>query len=107
MSPTPRAPPGAKAPARGGTMHPGMLYWWKTHRGGGSCAAYADCGPPHREAHGWRGRWHEYAAAGHDSELGAGAFGVRRPLRYLAYKLELDEPQVAALARILNELKTE
>jgi hypothetical protein len=32
---------------------------------------------------------------------------VRRPLRFLAYKLELDERQVAGLARILDELKTE
>jgi Spy/CpxP family protein refolding chaperone len=32
---------------------------------------------------------------------------VRRPLRFLAYKLELDERQVAELARILDELKTE
>ena len=32
---------------------------------------------------------------------------MRRPLRFLAYKLELDERQVAELARILNELKTE
>ena len=37
----------------------------------------------------------------------AGGFGVRRPLRFLAYKLELDERQVAELARILDELKTE
>ena len=39
--------------------------------------------------------------------FGGGAFGVRRPLRFLAYKLELDERQVAELARILDELKTE
>ena len=32
---------------------------------------------------------------------------MRRPLRFLAYKLELDEKQVGELARILNELKTE
>jgi Spy/CpxP family protein refolding chaperone len=32
---------------------------------------------------------------------------VRRPLRFLAYKLDLEEPQVTELARILNELKTE
>ena len=32
---------------------------------------------------------------------------MRRPLRFLAYKLELDEKQVAELARILDELKTE
>ena len=37
---------------------------------------------------------------------GAG-FGVRRPLRFLAHKLELDEQQVLQLARILDELKTE
>jgi Spy/CpxP family protein refolding chaperone len=38
---------------------------------------------------------------------GFGGFGVRRPLRFLAYKLELDEKQVAELARLLDELKTE
>ena len=36
-----------------------------------------------------------------------GGFGVRRPLRFLAHKLELDEKQVVVLARILDELKTE
>ena len=41
------------------------------------------------------------------SEGGAGAFGVRRPLRFLAYKLGLDDKQVAELARVLDELKTE
>src|SRR4051812_37824525 len=38
---------------------------------------------------------------------GGGNFGVRRPLRFLAYKLGLDEKQVADLARVLDELKTE
>ena len=37
----------------------------------------------------------------------AGGFGVRRPLRFLAYKLDLDEKQVGELAKILDELKTE
>ncbi len=36
-----------------------------------------------------------------------GAFGVRRPLRYLAHRLQLDERQTAELARILDEIKTE
>jgi len=92
-------------------MHPGMLYWWKTHRGGGGWDAYAGCGHAAREEHGWRSRrdrWRDaYEASHHDSELGAGALGVRRPLRYLAYKLDLDEQQVSELARILSELKTE
>jgi len=46
-------------------------------------------------------------AAPHDGDLGAGAFGIRRPLRFLAHKLGLDEPQVGELARILDDLKTE
>jgi Spy/CpxP family protein refolding chaperone len=88
-----------------------MLHWWKTHRGAAGLDAFAGCGPSARDVHAWRRerrhRWHEYAASHDDSELGAGAFGVRRPLRYLAYKLDLDEQQVAELARILSELKTE
>ena len=36
-----------------------------------------------------------------------GGFGVRRPLRFMAHKLELDEKQVNELAAILDELKTE
>ena len=37
----------------------------------------------------------------------SGAFGVRRPLRFLAHRLEMDEEQVTELAAILNDLKTE
>jgi Spy/CpxP family protein refolding chaperone len=36
-----------------------------------------------------------------------GGWGVRRPLRFLAHKLALDQKQVAELARILDELKIE
>ena len=36
-----------------------------------------------------------------------GGLGVRRPLRFLAWKLELDATQVAELATVLNDLKTE
>jgi Spy/CpxP family protein refolding chaperone len=41
-----------------------------------------------------------------DEGFGSG-FGVRRPLRFLAHKLELDEKQVVQLARILDGIKTE
>ncbi len=34
------------------------------------------------------------------------ALGVRRPLRYLAYKLDLDDAQLRELAGILDRLKT-
>ena len=36
-----------------------------------------------------------------------GPFSTRRPLRFLAHKLDLDEKQFTELARILDELKTE
>src|SRR5437016_12818623 len=42
-----------------------------------------------------------------DDDPFGGGFGVRRPLRFLAHRLGLDDAQVAALARILDELKTE
>jgi Spy/CpxP family protein refolding chaperone len=36
-----------------------------------------------------------------------GGFGVRRPLRFLAHKLDLNEAQIVTLARILDDLKIE
>ncbi len=44
---------------------------------------------------------------GDPSEGFGGGWGVRRPLRFLAHKLDLDQKQVAELARILDELKIE
>jgi Spy/CpxP family protein refolding chaperone len=44
---------------------------------------------------------------GHHHDDEGSAFGVRRPLRFLTHKLDLDDKQVAALVRILDELKTE
>ena len=94
-------------------MHPGMIAWWKHARHHAGWGASAGCGPsgggcgPSGEASGWGGE-QAYAAGGDsDGDFGSGAFGVRRPLRFLAHKLELDEKQVAELARVLNELKTE
>ena len=42
-----------------------------------------------------------------DDPFDGGSFGVRRPLRFLAHRLGLDDRQVGELARILDELKTE
>src|SRR5262249_58146174 len=60
---------------------------------------------------GWAGQAHggcswESPGEEMDDDFGAG-FGVRRPLRFLAHRLRLDDKQVAELARILDELKTE
>jgi Spy/CpxP family protein refolding chaperone len=59
--------------------------------------------------HGGHGEWHGGDGGGDfgDGGDGGGGFGVRRPLRFLAYKLGLDERQVTELARVLNELKLE
>jgi Spy/CpxP family protein refolding chaperone len=87
-------------------MHPAVIQWWKAQRAseGGGCEAWAgQGGRPH-----WGGRWRGgYEASGEGFEGEGGGFGVRRPLRFLAYKLELDERQVGELAKILNELKVE
>ncbi len=86
-------------------MHPGFYGWWKQRHG--ACGEHAE----QRGCHGARGGHEEqgprfrFEAGGGD--LGGGEFGVRRPLRFLAHKLELDETQVAELAAILNDLKTE
>src|SRR5215510_8794447 len=62
----------------------------------GSCA----CAPSDR---------HERIAHHHYSpgEDFSGGFGVRRPLRFLAWKLGLTEPQLEKFAAVINELKTE
>jgi Spy/CpxP family protein refolding chaperone len=66
--------------------------------------AHACCEP---SAHHGREHHHYYAGESGGGGLSGGAFGVRRPLRFLAWKLQLDDAQVEHLATILNELKTE
>jgi Spy/CpxP family protein refolding chaperone len=81
-----------------------MMAWWKWkhagHHAHGHCGT--GCGPS-GEAYG--GAW--AAGDAFDADYGGGSFGVRRPLRFLAQRLDLDEKQVGDLAHILNELKTE
>lgn len=89
-------------------MHPSFYYRWKCARraAGGEASAHAGgFGPTadaggHGQPHASAGRWW----AGHREGL---FFGVRRPLRFMAHRLNLDDEQVQALARILNEIKTE
>ncbi len=44
---------------------------------------------------------------GHGHGHGGGRFGVRRPIRFLAHRLGLDERQLGEVARILDDLRTE
>jgi Spy/CpxP family protein refolding chaperone len=50
---------------------------------------------------------HDHYRHDWDRSEGRSGLGVRRPLRFLAHKLDLDERQITELARILNDLKTE
>ena len=97
-------------------MYPGFHSWWKVHSGRTSRSGFA-CGPmwsahvawdePRRRSHGEGGFEFSHHQREDPTDLGGNAFGVRRPLRYLAYKLRLDDRQVGEMARILDDLKTE
>jgi Spy/CpxP family protein refolding chaperone len=87
-------------------MYPGFIPHWKRSRcGEGRAWLGGESGRRFRHE-GWG-----YRAAEDDDtpsfSAGGGSFGVRRPLRFLAYKLGLDDAQVAELARILDAVKTE
>jgi len=63
----------------------------------------------HHEGHGRKRGGHGFFGRGrwHGGGGGGGPFGIRRPLRFLAHKLDLDEDQVGRVAAILDDLKTE
>jgi Spy/CpxP family protein refolding chaperone len=84
-------------------MRPAMVHWWKHARHGSRCGVYVGCAP------GASTERRDPRVVGEELQatFGGGGFGVRRPLRFLAFKLGLDESQVAELAKILDELKTE
>ena len=85
-------------------MHPGFIPFWQRRT---SCAASIPFGAGVAAAEAFFSpRWHGGFEGGEGESHGAG-FGVRRPLRYLAWKLDLNESQVAELAAILDELKIE
>ena len=77
------------------------MRWWRL-AGCEPSYAGAGCGAsPH--GHG-RGYGMRMEMRGHGPH---GGVGVRRPLRFLAWKLELDEDQLGEVAKILGELTTE
>jgi Spy/CpxP family protein refolding chaperone len=94
-------------------MHPGMFGCWSARRREAfqEFGEHAGCGPhgggPHWGGRHAGGHGHDHGPEGGDGGEAFGGFGVRRPLRFLAYKLELDEAQVTELAAILSELKTD
>jgi len=85
-------------------MHPGFISWWQQHHGSHGHSHAFECDPRHScgstPSHGG-------ACCNSAPSDDFGSFGVRRPLRFLAHKLELSEEQVAKVATVLNSLKTE
>src|SRR5262245_37704952 len=103
MVPTRKIPAGCDEPPREGeeTMHPALVSWWHAQRAGFP-GGWSSCGP----GGAWAGSCGPGSGRGEDGFEGGGGgdwgdggggggFGVRRPLRFLAYKLELDEKQVS------------
>ncbi|MDP2346063.1 MAG: Spy/CpxP family protein refolding chaperone [Deltaproteobacteria bacterium] len=94
-------------------MYPGFFHWWKeaqrqaTQHGAYAHCGPADCGPRGQQQQRQRRQRgpEDHEASGGDD--GGGSFGVRRPLRFMAWKLELNEEQVDKMAAILADLKTE
>jgi Spy/CpxP family protein refolding chaperone len=83
-------------------MYRFLLRPWRTGVPVGvQCLTPAPCGPSMGPA-GWT-----HFSAGGEREFSSGPFAVRRPLRFLAHHLQLDDRQVAEIARILDDLKTE
>lgn len=56
---------------------------------------------PSANPNSYQSRWHSHQGRG------SSGFGVRRPLRYLAQRLDLDDSQTRRMASVLNQLKTE
>ena len=71
-----------------------------------SCAYPAQDSCSHRKRDtNHRRTWMETRRSGHSR--GSADFGVRRPLRYLRYHLDLDDGQSRRVAAILNRVKLE
>src|SRR5580698_1777810 len=105
MWPTQTIPVGASSPtSRRRTMHPALEALRFAKRAFQHCGGYEMW-----KGHGGHGRhhWHGHGGPGGDDGPLGGGFGIRRPLRYLAHHLDLDERQVAEIARILDDLKTD
>jgi Spy/CpxP family protein refolding chaperone len=91
-------------------MHPGFIPHWQRIRFGDRSIAFGwgACGSSSEASEGSGGFRFSEEEEGGGFPGGFGVFfGVRRPLRFLAYKLGLDEAQTSALARVLDEIKTE
>ena len=91
-------------------MHPGYMWYWKQRQGRGApCGAYASaagwCGPAPGD--GSEAFTSTASSRSSDRIFGGGGFGVRRPVRFLAARLDLDDKQLSSLARIVERIRIE
>ena len=84
-------------------MHPALMSCGRARRAYSHCCEFGNWPGCHSRGP----AWHSAEEGFQGGYGGGGSFGVRRPLRFLAHKLDLDERQISVLARILDELKTE
>lgn len=89
-------------------MHSGTFWHWRRRHPAYAYACYGGAPDATERAEAWR-EWasHRAGAFGGDPLFGAAGLGVRRPLRFLALRLRLEEAQLSQLARILERVKLE
>lgn len=87
-------------------MHPGFIHHWRRRARAAELgtSAYGCTGSGGSPGSRWM--WEASRRFG-ESAFGAEGFGARRPVRFLAMRLDLDEAQVAKLAKILERLRVE
>ncbi len=79
--------------------------FWKHAWAWAHCTPGNHCGPRARSRSDERHPHQSHSRGG--GRWGRGPFGVRRPLRFMARQLDLEDDQVEDLAAILDDLKTQ
>jgi Spy/CpxP family protein refolding chaperone len=87
-------------------MHPGFIHHWRRRQRSGELGAPAYGCYGSGGSHGQRWMWEASRRFG-ESAFGAESFGARRPVRFLAMRLDLDDAQVARLTKIVERLRVE
>jgi len=89
-------------------MHPGFIHHWRRQRRAAACGDAATAYACYGAGAAYGRRWaYEASRRFGDAAFGAEGFGARRPVRFLAMRLDLDDAQVAKLAKILERLRVE
>lgn len=88
-------------------MHPGFIGHWRRRQRAAACGDAASDGWYGSRGAGAGPHWVWAASQFGGSRLGGHGFGTRRPVRFLAMRLDLEDAQVAKLAKIVDRLRVE